>query len=319
MKKEMILVIGALGQVGTELTVALRQHYGRNRVIAADLPETAASGPYVALNVLDKERLSAMVVQYQVTQIYHLVAVLSATGERNPQHAWHINMLGLLHVLDVAREHQLKVFWPSSIAVFGPHAPRAACYQHAVTEPTTAYGISKCAGEHWCNYYFEKYGVDVRSLRYPGLISYQGPPGGGTTDYAVEIFHQAVGYQYYQSFLSAQTTLPMMYMPDALRATIELMAAPSEKLTIRTSYNLAAMSFSPHELAQMIRHHIPAFRICYRPDARQQIADSWPTSIDDRQARYDWGWQPTYDLKRMTEDMLQTIAAKNTAAHLVIS
>lgn len=309
MTKEKILVIGASGQIGVELTLALRKIYGAANVIASDLREQnellEGTGPYVSLDVMNKEMLHVQVIRQNVTQIYLLAAILSATGEKNPNLAWHLNMQGLLNVLDIAREEKIhKVYWPSSIAVFGPTSPKKSCPQQTIIEPTTVYGISKYAGEFWCNYYFNKYGVDVRSLRYPGLISYKSAPGGGTTDYAVEIFHEALENKHYNCFLERDTYLPMMYMPDAIRATIELMEAPSEKIKTRTSYNLAGMSFSPEEIAAEIKKHIPEFTISYAPDYRQSIANSWPQSIDDTVARNDWGWKQEYDLPAMTKDML---------------
>jgi len=312
MVKEKILVIGASGQIGVELTLALRKIYGASNVIASDLREQndllQGTGPYVSLDVMNKEMLHVQVIRQGVTQIYLLAAILSATGEKNPNLAWHLNMQGLLNVLDIAKEEKLsKVYWPSSIAVFGPTSPKKNCPQQTIIEPTTVYGISKYAGEFWCNYFFMKYGVDVRSLRYPGLISYKSAPGGGTTDYAIEIFQEAVEEKSYESFLEKDTYLPMMYMPDAIRATIELMEAPKEKITIRTSYNISAMSFSPEEIAAEIKMHIPEFRINYKPDYRQAIANSWPQSIDDSVARTDWGWQPEYDLASMTKDMLENL------------
>jgi nucleoside-diphosphate-sugar epimerase len=312
MQKDKILIIGACGQIGVELTLALRKIYGSHQVIASDLREEnellKGTGPYVQLDAMNKEMLHVLVIRHQITQVYLLAAILSATGEKNPNLAWSLNMQSLLNLLDIAKEEQLhKIYWPSSIAVFGPTSPRVACPQHTVIEPTTVYGISKFAGEFWCNYYFNRYGVDVRSLRYPGLISYKSAPGGGTTDYAVEIFHEALSENQYTSFLQKDTFLPMMYMPDAIRATIELMEAPAEKISIRTSYNISAMSFSPEEIAQEIKRHLPAFNIQYEPDYRQQIADSWPQSIDDTYARNDWGWKPEYDLKKMTEDMLTNL------------
>jgi nucleoside-diphosphate-sugar epimerase len=251
------------------------------------------------------------VIRQGVTQIYLLAAILSATGEKNPNLAWHLNMQGLLNVLDIAREEKLsKVYWPSSIAVFGPTSPKKDCPQQTIIEPITVYGISKYAGEFWCNYFFHKYGVDVRSLRYPGLISYKSAPGGGTTDYAIEIFYEALENKKYTCFLEKDTYLPMMYMPDAIRATIELMEAPKEKISVRTSYNLAAMSFSPEEIGTEIKQHIPGFHISYAPDYRQDIANSWPQSIDDSVARNDWGWKPEYNLSRMTADMLDNLENK---------
>jgi len=314
MVREKILVIGASGQIGVELTLALRKIYGNSNVIASDLREEndllKGTGPYVSLDVMNKEMLHVQVIRQNITQIYLLAAILSATGEKNPNLAWHLNMQSLLNVLDIAREEKLnKVYWPSSIAVFGPSSPKQMCPQRTIIEPSTVYGISKYAGEFWCNYYFNRYGVDVRSIRYPGLISYKSAPGGGTTDYAVEIYHEALDEKKYTCFLKEDTYLPMMYMPDAIRATIELMEAPAEKVSIRTSYNLSSMSFSPKEIAEAIRKHIPEFRISYKPDYRQQIADSWPQSIDDSSARTDWGWKHEYDLEKMTADMLENLKA----------
>jgi len=314
-RKDKILVIGASGQIGVELTLALRKQYGNNNVVASDLreenPLLHGTGPYVSLDVMNKEMLHVQVIRQNITQIYLLAAILSATGEKNPNLAWHLNMQGLLNVLDIAREESLhKVYWPSSIAVFGPTSPRVECPQKTIIEPITVYGISKYAGEFWCNYYHQRYGVDVRSLRYPGLISYKSAPGGGTTDYAVEIYLEALESKKYNCFLSEDTYLPMMYMPDAIRATLELMNAPADKITVRTSYNIAGMSFSPKEIAASLQKHIPEFTIQYKPDSRQSIADSWPQSIDDRIANNDWGWKPEFDLDRMTEDMLENLTAK---------
>ncbi|MFT3981522.1 MAG: NAD-dependent epimerase/dehydratase family protein [Ferruginibacter sp.] len=312
MRKEKILVIGASGQIGVELTLALRKIYGNNNVVASDLreenPLLTGTGPYVSMDVMNKEMLHVQVIRQGITQIYLLAAILSATGEKNPALAWHLNMQGLLNVLDIAKEEKLtKVYWPSSIAVFGPTSPKQDCPQKTVIEPITVYGISKYAGEFWCNYYFNKYGVDVRSLRYPGLISYKSAPGGGTTDYAVEIYTDALEDKNYKCFLSEDTYLPMMYMPDAIRATIELMEAPKEQISIRTSYNISSMSFSPKEIAAEIKKHIPEFEISYAPDYRQEIANSWPQSIDDSVARKDWGWKHEYDLSLMTKDMLENL------------
>lgn len=312
MVKDKILVIGASGQIGVELTLALRKIYGNNNVIAADLREEnellKGTGPYISIDVMNKEMLHVLVIRQNITQIYLLAAILSATAEKNPNLAWHLNMQSLLNVLDIAREEKLsRIYWPSSIAVFGPTSPKKNCPQQTIIEPATVYGISKYAGEFWCNYYFMKYGVDVRSLRYPGLISYKSAPGGGTTDYAVEIFHEALEENHYDCFLSENTFLPMMYMPDAIRATIELMEAPKDKITIRTSYNLSGMSFSPGEIAAEIKKHIPGFTISYKNDYRQAIADSWPQSIDDSVARNDWGWHEDFDLTAMTEDMLENL------------
>jgi nucleoside-diphosphate-sugar epimerase len=283
-------------------------------VVASDLreqhPLLEGTGPYVSLDVMNKEMLHVQVIRQNITQIYLLAAILSATGEKNPNLAWNLNMQSLLNVLDIAREEKLhKVYWPSSIAVFGPTSPKKECPQQTVIEPSTVYGISKFAGEFWCNYYFQRWGVDVRSLRYPGLISYKSAPGGGTTDYAIEIFHEALEQKKYTCFLKEDTFLPMMYMPDAIRATVELMEAPAKSISVRTSYNISAMSFSPAGIATAIEKHIPGFSIDYRPDYRQQIADSWPGSIDDRVARNDWGWKEEYDIERMTADMLKHIGS----------
>jgi nucleoside-diphosphate-sugar epimerase len=312
MLKEKILVIGASGQIGVELTLALRKIYGNANVVASDLREEnellKGTGPYVSLDVMNKEMLHVQVIRQNFTQIYLLAAILSATGEKNPNLAWNLNMQSLLNVLDIAREEKLhKVYWPSSIAVFGPTSPKRFCPQQTIIEPITVYGISKYAGEFWCNYYHQRYNVDVRSIRYPGLISYKSSPGGGTTDYAVEIFHDALEEKSYTCFLKEDTFLPMMYMPDAIRATIELMEAPADKISVRTSYNLSAMSFSPKEISEEIKKHIPDFKIDYQPDYRQNIAESWPKSIDDSVARNDWGWKHEYDLQRMTADMLANL------------
>lgn len=313
MIKDKILVIGASGQIGVELTLALRKIYGNANVVASDLREEnellKGTGPYVSLDVMNKEMLHVQVIRQNITQVYLLAAILSATGEKNPHLAWNLNMQSLLNVLDIAREERLaKIYWPSSIAVFGPTSPKQNCPQQTIIEPTTVYGISKYAGEFWCNYFHQRYGVDVRSLRYPGLISYKSDPGGGTTDYAVEIFHEALEEKKYECFLDEATYLPMMYMPDAIRATIELMETPADKISIRTSYNLSAMSFSPKEIAAEIKKHIPGFNIFYKPDYRQAIANSWPQSIDDSVARKDWGWKEEYDLQAMTKDMLDNLS-----------
>ena len=312
MVKEKILVIGASGQIGVELTLALRKMYGEANVLASDLREQnellRGTGPYVSMDVMNKEMLHVQVIRQGVTQIYHLAAILSATGEKNPHLAWNLNMQGLLNVLDIAKEEKLhKVYWPSSIAVFGPTSPKQNCPQQTIIEPTTVYGISKYAGEFWCNYFNLKYGVDVRSLRYPGLISYKSAPGGGTTDYAIEIFYEALEEKKYECFLNEDTYLPMMYMPDAIKATIELMEAPADKISVRTSYNVSSMSFSPKEIAAEIKKHIPDFSITCKPDYRQAIADSWPQSIDDSIARNDWNWKEEYDLAAMTDDMFSNL------------
>ncbi|HOZ68897.1 MAG TPA: NAD-dependent epimerase/dehydratase family protein [Chitinophagaceae bacterium] len=312
MVKEKILVIGASGQIGVELTMALRKLYGNANVIASDLreqnPLLEGTGPYVSLDVMNKEMLHVQVIRQNITQIYLLAAILSATGEKNPGLAWNLNMQGLLNVLDIAREEKLqKVYWPSSIAVFGPTSPRQQCPQQTIIEPTTVYGISKYAGEFWCHYFHQRFGVDVRSIRYPGLISYKSAPGGGTTDYAVEIYHEALEEKKYECFLKEDTYLPMMYMPDAIRATIELMEAPASKIKIRTSYNVSGMSFSPREIGAEISKHVEGFSMTYKPDYRQAIADSWPQSIDDTVARNDWGWKEEFDLAAMTSDMLKNL------------
>ena len=313
MQKEKILVIGASGQIGVELTLALRKIYGNTNVVASDLREEndllKGTGPYVSLDIMNKEMLHVQVIRQNITQIYLLAAILSATGEKNPNLAWNLNMQGLLNVLDIAKEEHLhKVYWPSSIAVFGPTSPKKNCPQQTIIEPTTVYGISKYAGEFWCDYYHNRYGVDIRSIRYPGLISYKSAPGGGTTDYAIEIFHEALEEKKYECFLAKDTYLPMMYMPDAIRGTIELMEAPADKITVRHSYNLSSMSFSPEQLAAEIKQFIPEFEITYKPDYRQAIANSWPQSIDDSTARTDWGWKPEYDLKKMTADMMENLS-----------
>ncbi len=311
-RDEKILVVGACGQIGVELTLRLRKMYGEGTVIASDLreehPLLKGTGPYVSLDIMNKETFHVLVLRYNITQVYLLAAILSATGEKNPVLAWHVNMQSLLNVLEVAKEENLaKIYWPSSIAVFGPESPKDNTPQHTIIEPTTVYGISKFAGERWCEYYFRRYNIDVRSLRYPGLISYKSQPGGGTTDYAIEIYHDALKEGSYTSFLNESTYLPMMYMPDAIRATIELMEADAAKISIRSSYNIGAMSFSPKEIAAEIKKHIPDFTIDYKPDSRQQIANSWPKSIDDSRAKADWGWKPEYDISRMTEDMLENL------------
>ncbi|MEJ8801265.1 NAD-dependent epimerase/dehydratase family protein [Pontibacter sp. H249] len=305
-----VLVIGACGQLGSELTLELRNMYGGANVVAADIaaPKQADlrdSGPFEKIDVLNVKAMGELASKYKFKQIYHLAAVLSATGEKNPKFAWQLNMDGLFNVLDLALEQKVeKVYWPSSIAVFGPNTPRQNTPQHTIMDPNTVYGISKQAGERWCEYYFEKYGLDVRSLRYPGLIGYKALPGGGTTDYAVDIYHKALEDAKFECFLSEDTYLPMMYMPDALKATLDLMHAPAKQVKVRSSYNLSAMSFSPKDITASIQKHIPEFEITYKPDARQQIADSWPQSIDDSTAQQDWGWKPAFDLDAMTEDML---------------
>lgn len=308
----MILVTGATGQIGTVLTEALRAEYGQENVLATDIrkPEHP-TGLFETLDILDTHLLKELVAQYKVTTIYHLAAILSASGEANPQKTWNINMNGLLSILELSRESGLqKVFYPSTIAVFGKTTPRINTPQHTVMTPSTVYGISKAAGELWCEYYHHRFGLDVRSVRYPGIISYQSMPGGGTTDYAVDIFHQAILQGKYTCFLEADTRLPMMYMDDSIRATLELMRAPSKQIKIRTSYNLAAMSFTPAELAASIQKHMPDFTIDYAPDHRQAIAATWTESIDDQDARKDWGWKHEYDLDAMTLEMLTQLKKK---------
>ncbi len=306
---ERILIIGAAGQLGSELTNALVKLYGGENVIATDINTESLKKfencKAVQLDVMDKRATRNLIKSENIKQIYHLAAVLSATGEKKPLFAWNLNMESLLFILEIAREENLdKIYWPSSIAVFGPNTPKINTPQYCVKEPNTVYGISKQAGERWCEYYFQKYNVDVRSLRYPGLIGYKSLPGGGTTDYAVDIYHKAIAGLHFESFLSANTQLPMMYMPDAIKATLDLMHAPKEKIGIRSSYNLAAISFSPKEIYESIKDYLPDFTISYAPDFRQKIADSWPDSIDDSKAREQWGWKPEYNLDRMTEDIL---------------
>ncbi len=304
-----LLVIGAGGQLGTELTQSLANTYGSEAVIATDFQESARSKfnycRFKTLNVLDKEAVGKLLQEEQITQVYHLAAILSATGEKDPMQAWDMNMRGLLHILELARENKLeKIFWPSSIAVFGPNTPKQNTPQDALKNPTTVYGISKLAGEHWCEYYFNTYGVDVRSLRFPGLIGYKSLAGGGTTDYAVDMYHQAIREQSFTCFLQEDTYLPMMYMDDAVQATMQLMAAPASSIRVRTSYNVSGMSFSPREIAQSIQSFYPNFRVQYAPDFRQQIADSWPSSVNDDRARNDWGWKAEFDLPKMTTEIL---------------
>ncbi|MGN6569240.1 MAG: NAD-dependent epimerase/dehydratase family protein [Flavipsychrobacter sp.] len=315
MKSEKILILGACGQIGVELTLALRKTYGNDNVIATDIreehPLLHGTGPYVVLNAMDANATHELVKKEGITQIYLLAALLSATGEKDPKRAWDINMQSLLQVLDLGVQEKLhKIYWPSSIAVFGPTTPGDNTPQQTVVEPRTVYGISKYAGELWCQYYNQRWGLDVRSLRYPGLISWKSEPGGGTTDYAVEIYHEALKNGSYTSFLSENTYLPMMYMDDAIRGTIELMEAPTEKVKTRMAYNISSMSFSPKEIAATIKYHIPEFKIDYAPDFRQQIADGWPKSIDDRAARGDWGWQHEFDLNKMTNEMLKHLKEK---------
>ena len=304
-----ILVIGASGQIGTELVMELRSRYGAENVVASDLKtaseEVLESGPFEQLDVLDRDKLQQIILKYNVGQVYLLAALLSATAEQKVMPAWNLNMYGLFYVLEMAREGLIdKIFWPSSIAVFGPNTPKSNTPQSTITEPVTVYGISKLAGEQWCAYYHQRYGVDVRSLRYPGLIGYKSAPGGGTTDYAVDIFHKAVSGEPYECFLDKHTRLPMMYMPDAIKATIGIMEVPAEKLKIRAGYNISAFSFTPEDLAMVIRKHIPDFVVTYKPDFRQAIANGWPGSVDDSAARADWGWKNDYNLDEMAKDML---------------
>jgi nucleoside-diphosphate-sugar epimerase len=312
---ENILVIGCAGQIGSELTLALRKDYGENNVYATDIrkapKEITQSGPFHMLDVMDEKRLIHFVIRYKITQIYLLAAVLSGNAERLPLQAWDINMKSLLNVLDLSREVGIKkVFWPSSIAVFGDTTPKVDTPQLTIMEPSTVYGVSKLAGERWCEYYHNKFGMDIRSVRYPGLISYKTEAGGGTTDYAVEIFYDAVEKKSYECFLKPYTTLPMMFMPDAIRGTIELMETEEKNLSIHSSYNIAGISFNPAELTDEIKKFIPDFSISYQPDFRQKIADSWPKSIDDSVARKDWGWKHEYDLGKMTKIMLEEIKKK---------
>ncbi|MGY8988470.1 MAG: NAD-dependent epimerase/dehydratase family protein, partial [Flavobacteriales bacterium] len=295
-----ILIIGSSGQIGTALAIKLRKMYGNDNVVASDIrpssDEVMNSGPFEELDILNEQLLRKIVKKYKITQVYLLAALLSATAEKNIELGWELNMRSHSHVLDLAKDGLInKIFWPSSIAVFGPTTPKENTPQYTVTEPNTVYGITKQAGERWNEYYFNKFGVDVRSIRYPGLIGWKAAPGGGTTDYAVDIFHQAIKHGKYESFLSENTGLPMMYMSDAIRATIELMESPIEKVKIRSSYNLAGVSFTPKEIAAEVSKHIPNFEISYNPDFRQTIADSWPSSIDDSHAQKDWGWELKYN------------------------
>ena len=307
-----ILIIGASGQIGNELTMSLRNRYGNQNVIASDLREASAlvmeSGPFEILDAMDGKATEKAVKKYNITDVYLMAAMLSATAEKFPAKGWDLNMSSLFNVLNLAKDKKIeRIFWPSSIAVFGPTTPKTNTPQHTIMEPTTVYGISKQTGERWCEYYHKRYGVDVRSIRYPGLISYKTPPGGGTTDYAIEIFHEALKEKRYTCFLTAQTALPMMFMDDAIDATVNIMLAPSQKIKIRNAYNLAALSFTPQELAISIQKYIPDFTIAYQPDFRQAIADSWPASIDDSQARKDWGWEHRIDLDTLTKIMIENL------------
>ncbi len=314
--KEKVLVIGSEGQLGTELVTSLQSIYGFDNVLAADLKEVSVNDcRYEKLDILDKSSFKNIVQDFKPNHIYHLAALLSATAEKMPKLGWELNMNGLFNVLDAAKENDFikKVYWPSSIAVFGTNTPRENTPQNCVMDPNTIYGITKLAGERYCEYYFQKHGVDVRSLRYPGLIGYKSLPGGGTTDYAVSIFHEALQTNTYECFLSEKTYLPMLYMPDALRATLELMHTESENVKIRSSYNLAGISFSPKEISDAIKKELPDFIISYKPDYRQQIADSWPQSMDDIDARNNWGWKIDYDLNKMTTDMLHNLRKQYSA------
>jgi nucleoside-diphosphate-sugar epimerase len=307
MKKS--LVIGASGQIGSELVTSLRQIQGAENVIAADIRKAdhyEIDGPFENLDILEEGRVREIIRQYDIDEVYHLVAVLSAKGEDNPMFAWNLNMNSLLEMLEFAREGLIhKIFWPSSIAVFGKDTPKKNTPQKTITEPDTMYGITKLAGERWCEYYHKKYGVDVRSLRFPGLIGYKSLPGGGTTDYAVDIFHKALQGKTFSCFLREDTALPMMFMPDAIESILKIMQADGESVKIRSSYNLSAISFTPKEIYEEILKYHPEFRIEYAPDNRQNIADSWPDSIDDNEARNDWGWQHQYDLQAMVKEILK--------------
>lgn len=309
---ETILIIGACGQIGSELTQRLRETYGNNNVIASDIregnEELMSSGPFEILDATDKEGILKVIQKHKVTQVYLMAAMLSATAEKFPQKAWELNMNSLLGVLELAKDKHIKqVYWPSSIASFGPTSPKINTPQQTIMEPSTVYGISKLAGEHWCNYYHNRYGVDVRSIRYPGIISWKTKPGGGTTDYAVDIYFKAVENKSYECFLSENTRLPMMYMQDAIDATIKIMQTEATNIKTRTAYNLAAISFTPEEIATEIKKHIPEFKITYKTDFRQQIADSWPQVIDDNEARKDWNWKHQFDLELMTKEMLKNL------------
>ena len=313
--KKTTLILGACGQIGTELTLTLREKYGNEAVVATDIKEPALAalknGPFEILDASDASGMRAVCEKYNVGTVYHLVAMLSATGEKFPMKAWDLNMQSLLHALELAKEKVIdKIFWPSSIAVFGPTTPKNNTPQQTIMEPSTVYGISKLAGERWCEYYYNKYGVDVRSIRYPGLISWKSQPGGGTTDYAVEIYYKALEEGKYTSFLSEHRALPMMYMDDAIRATIELTEAPADKVKVRSSYNLAGISFDPATIGASIKKVMPEFELDFAPDFREEIAASWPESIDDSAAQADWKWTPKYDLNSMTEAMLSNLKAK---------
>lgn len=313
MNNTKILIIGACGQIGSELTFKLREIYGLNNVIASDIrkgeQDVFKTGPFEIVDAMNYDQVAAVIEKHQINEVYLMAALLSATAEKNPAFAWDLNMNSLFHVLNLAKDGKInKIFWPSSIAVFGPTTPKQNTPQYTVMEPTTVYGISKQAGERWCEYYFNKFGVDIRSIRYPGLISWKTPPGGGTTDYAVDIYYKAVAENKYTCFLSENTELPMMYMDDAIKATIGIMQADKDQVKIRSSYNLAAMSFTPKQIAQVIANEKPGFEITYEPDFRQEIADSWPSSINDTEAREHWGWQHNFDLETMTKVMLENLS-----------
>lgn len=313
MHQKKILVIGSSGQIGTELVEGLRSRFGQENVVASDIkePQIKGSGPFAMVDAMDRRGIERVIDKHGINEVYLLAALLSATAEKDPAFAWKLNMESLFIILELAREGRLqRVYWPSSIAVFGPTTQKDSTPQHTIAEPSTVYGISKQAGEQWCAYYHRRYGVDVRSIRYPGLIGWKSAPGGGTTDYAVHIFHEAIKHGKYTSFLGKDTTLPMMYMPDAIRATIELMEAPAESVKERTSYNLAGFSFNPAEIAAEVKRHVPGFEMAYAPDHRQAIADSWPRSIDDSAARADWGWKPRFDLRAMVDDMMLNLKQK---------
>lgn len=310
---EKILIIGSCGQIGTELTIKLRELYGNENVIAADINsgsnELMYSGPFEILDATKKDDVKKIIKKYKITEVYLMAAMLSAVGEKFPEKAWNLNMNSLLIVLDLAKDGFIKkVFWPSSMAAFGPTSPKIDTPQMTIMEPSTVYGISKLAGERWCEYYHQKFGVDVRSIRYPGIISWKTKPGGGTTDYAIDIFYKAVSHENYTCFLSENTRLPMMYMEDAINATVNIMQVDSSKIKVRSSYNLSAIDFTPTEVYEEIKKHYPDFKVTYSPDFRQAIADSWPQSIDDSVAREDWGWNHSFDLEKMTSDMIKNLS-----------
>ncbi|MDH3381514.1 MAG: NAD-dependent epimerase/dehydratase family protein [Flavobacteriaceae bacterium] len=310
---EKILIIGSCGQIGTELTIKLRELYGNDNVVAADINsgsnELMYSGPFEILDATKKDDVKKIIKKYKITDVYLMAAMLSAVGEKFPEKAWNLNMNSLLIILDLAKDGLIKkVFWPSSMAAFGPTSPKVDTPQMTIMEPSTVYGISKLAGERWCEYYYQKFGVDVRSIRYPGIISWKTKPGGGTTDYAIDIFYKAVSHEDYTCFLSENTRLPMMYMDDAIKATVDIMQADSSKIKVRSSYNLSAIDFTPAEVYEEIKKHYPDFKVTYSPDFRQAIADSWPQRIDDSVARKDWGWNHSFDLEKMTSDMIKNLS-----------